>query len=255
MKLPSFLPATARQESAYLDDGLAIAVRDKGTVAFERADFLSVDASASADKTRSTTGFAIGGRFCRFVSLPWSELLLDSAAAAAYYHSAFTEVYGDVAPGTSFAAADEARGQARVVCALEPSLVDAVQAWAASHGRRVAFIRPAVQVAFASFRAQMQGEAGFFALREATELSLLCWEAGRVAEVDVFPIDGRDWRSRLDDEVTRARLQSGNAGVLYVADAWSGDAEIPGGDAIVLSWPAFATAAPNPMSRLATCGL
>lgn len=176
MKWSSFLRQPMRHESACLDDGMAIAVRDKEELTFARAD-LGVDdlvAEISAGKTRRATGFVVGGRFCRFVSVPWSDHLLDSESVNLHYRNAFADVFGDVASGTLFAAADEPHGQARVVCALENGLIEALRAWAVRHGRQVAFVRPAVQVAFEFFRQQMQGEAGVFALREPTVLSLLC---------------------------------------------------------------------------------
>ncbi len=251
----SALHASPR-ESAYLHAGLAVVRSNKEGVSFESTRF-ALDASVvelPVAKFRQATGFLISSRFCRFVSVPWSDFLLDSEVSC--YHNAFAEAYGEVAPGTRFAAADEAYGQARVVCALDGALLADLEGWAARHERRTAYVRPAVQVAFEFFRRQMSGTAGVFALREASVLSLVYWESGRVTEVDTFALAGGDWKSRLVHEVRRARLHSGNSGRLYVADAWKDAARARIKDAVVLRWTsACAKAAPDPVFRLASCGL
>lgn len=257
MSFASIFRIAVPQESTYFGGVMITANRQQGSVTFEYSD-TGENRSTSDKPSKSSivsTGFVVSSQYCHFLSVPWSDLLLDTKAVDLYYRGAFAEVYGDVVTKAQFAAADEPQGQARVVCALDSSVIDSLLAWSDRNGRQVSFVRPVVQVAFEFFRAGMTGASGLFALREPSVLSLLTWENGRVAEIDTFSVSDQDWKTRLDDEVARIRLQSGNAGKLYLADPWSDGVSVEGEDACVLQWPAFSMASPDPMCRLATCGL
>ncbi len=197
----------------------------------------------------------VSSHYCRYLSLPWSDALLDNAAGSAYLRQAFADVYGDRAGDWEIAVPDMPYGQTVVACGIERSILDALRDPAIVS--RLTNVRPYFSAALDAFRKQITSADAVFALIEEGLMTVgrICGRA--VVEVEVLPA-GDAWPAILVAWLSRTALLEGEPGTVYVLcpPVWRGDApEGTGADWHFLEWPdaVRALVADDPALALAAC--
>lgn len=90
----------------------------------------------------ATIGVVLSNRYCRFLTLPWSDALLAEVDGAAYMQRAFADAYGDNASQWEICCPDEAYGRPRVACAIDREILSGIRATCVENKRELDFVRP-----------------------------------------------------------------------------------------------------------------
>ncbi len=204
-------------------------------------------------------GIVLSNRYCRYLSVPWDDSLLDDVAGTAYLRRAFVDTYGDVAAEWDVCCPDAMYGEICVACAIDPGILAALRESCALHGAELSFVRPYFAAAFNCFRVQMSVATGLLAVVEEDFLTVGRWVDGRVIGIDVVPLPAA-WPEVLAACVARNRLLEESLGDVFVLcpPAWVGDAkEILAAGWKLLAWPdgVAACVAEAPEFSLPVCAL
>lgn len=225
------------------------------------ADFLiPTDDGGASKNPPDRVGVVISNGFCRYLSIPWSDVLVASDGGIAYLQRAFAEDYGEVARTWEIVCQDAGYGQPRVACAVEKSLLQDIRSACVQKKLNLAFCKPYFDVALSCFRSQITAERGAFAVVEEDVLTIGSWAAGAIVEVDVEPCES-DWPDVLAAWCARSALiDSRSTEVLVVCPPeWLGalDDEVGKRGWRVLDWPEglMACVAENPAFALPVCAL
>lgn len=236
-------------------------VSGQGESASELADFLiPTDDAGTNKKPPDRVGVVISNGFCRYLSIPWSDVLVESDGGIAYLQRAFAENYGEVARTWEIVCQDAGYGRPRVACAIEKSLLQDIRSACVQKRLNLAFCKPYFDVALSCFRSQITAERGAFAVVEEDVLTIGSWAAGAIVEVDVEPCES-DWPDVLAAWCARSALiDSRSTEVLVVCPPeWLGalDDEVGKRGWRVLDWPEglMACVAENPAFALPVCAL
>lgn len=209
------------------------------------------------DKENATAraNLALSSHYCRYLSLPWSDALLDASSAANYLRQAFADVYGESAADWEFIVPDTPYGQTVVACAVERAVLDQVRD--TSLVSRLAHVRPYFSVAYESFRKEIDAANAVFVIVEEGLMTVgrICERS--VVEVDVLQAENA-WPAVLVAWLSRTALLEGEPGPVFVAcpPAWRGSApQEAGADWRFLEWPepVRELVAANPALALAAC--
>jgi hypothetical protein len=164
----------------------------------------------SADGLRRLPGtdrleVVLSNHLVRYALLPWSPALTTDDEWMAYARHVFDSTYGADAAGWRIRVCDGGRGKARVACATDAALLDAIAAV-----ERVASIQPHLMAAFNARRGEFGADPGWFVLHEPGRLTL-----GLVAGGEWKCLRNRqateDWRNSLPDLLQRETAASGVA--------------------------------------------
>ncbi len=207
------------------------------------------------ENATARANLVMSSHYCRYLSLPWSDALLDASTAANYLRQAFADVYGDSSANWEIVVPDTPYGQTVVACAVERAVLDQIRD--ASLASRLMHVRPYFSVAYESFRKEIDAENAVFVIVEEGLLTVgrICEYS--VVEVDVLPA-GDAWPAVLVAWLSRTALLEGETGPVFVAcpPAWRGSApQEAGADWRFLEWPepVRELVAANPALALAAC--
>ncbi|HAT32025.1 MAG TPA: hypothetical protein DCW29_14565 [Janthinobacterium sp.] len=123
---------------------------------------------------------SLSNHWCRMSLAPWSDALLTEAGAARFLQTQMAAVYGEAARGWSIAADDAPYGQPRLVCGIDPELLQGVQAVARANGHACHAVEALLSVAG---RAIAPAKPRAFALVEPGRLVLAALAGGRIVAV------------------------------------------------------------------------
>jgi hypothetical protein len=215
--------------------------------------------ASEAEFQGSKIGVVLSNRYCRFLTLPWSDALLSEVDGAAYMLRAFADAYGDNASQWEICCPDEAYGRPRVACAIDREILSSVRVTCAEHKRELAFVRPYFSAAYNRFREQMPVANGVLAVVENEVLTIGRWVNGSVVEIEVLPCTS-DWQSVLMASVARSRLEEEALGEVFVVcpPGWMGDAVADDKAGWkLLTWPeeVAACVAEHPALALPACAI
>lgn len=132
----------------------------------------------------------------RYALLPWSAELKTEEAWRAYAEHRLAAVYGAPAVPWALRVAATAPHGARIACAAEQALLDALQAKLAAHGVRLQSVQPHLMAAFNGARRQLRGASCWLVVAEAGRLALACIERGAWRALRSRRV-GADWRDAL----------------------------------------------------------
>lgn len=166
---------------------------------------------------------ALAHSLTRFLSVPWSDELMDGRGAQHYLRAQFGAVFGDVSEQWAFAAEDLPRRQPRLACAVDGELLDALRQMAQAQGARIDSVTPWLVTAFNCAREDMATD-GWFAAIEPGRLALVEVRSGGARQVALQNWQG-DGAAAVERSVSRAALRAGGATGLpvRVADLTQGD--------------------------------
>lgn len=203
----------------------------------------------------TVANLVLSSRYCRYLSLPWSDALLDRPASANYLRQAFVDAYGDGAADWYIVIPDTPYGQTVVACAVERAVLDQVRD--TSLASRLSNVRPYFSAAYELFRKEIDAANAVFAVVEENLMTV-----GRICERSVVEVDvlsaGEAWPAVLVAWLSRTALLEGEPGPVFVAcpPAWRGSApQETGADWRFLEWPepVRELVATNPALALAAC--
>lgn len=197
----------------------------------------------------------LSSHYCRYLSLPWSDALLDTATGREYLRQAFVDVYGDSASDWEIAFPDTPYAQTVVACAVERAVLEQVRDVAIVPG--LTHVRPYFSAAYEAFRKEIDTANAVFAIIEDGLMTVgrICERS--VVEVDVLSV-GAAWPAILVAWLSRTALLEGETGQVFVLcpPAWRGSApQGAGADWRFLEWPESVRemVAANPALALAAC--
>jgi hypothetical protein len=188
---------------------------------------------------RQPLGAVLSNRYCRYLTVPWDDALLDDAAGPAYLRRSFVDAYGDSAGEWEVCCSDPVYGEVFVACAIERALLAGIRESCAAHEAELSFVRPYFAAAFNRFRSQMPVAKGILAVVEDDVLTVGRWAGGRVVDIEVLPL-AAGWHEVLAACVARNRLLEDELGELFVLcpPAWAGDEKrIETAGWKLLAWP------------------
>lgn len=134
--------------------------------------------------------------FLRYALLPWNAALQSEEAWRAYAEHRLAAIYGaPAAPWVLRVAATAPRG-ARIACAVEQALIDALQAKLRERGVRLASVQPHLMAAFNRSRRRLRGASCWLVVAEAGRLALALIERGAWCSLRTRRA-GEDWREAL----------------------------------------------------------
>ncbi len=228
---------------------------EAGANAPARAVASALRAMFDTDGAPTIANLVLSSHYCRYLSLPWSDVLLDATSGADYLRRAFADAYGDGAADWEIVIPDMSYGQTVVACAVDHAVLDQVRD--ASLASRLTHVRPYFSAAYESFRKQIDAANAVFAVVEEGLMTVgrICERS--VVEVDVLPA-GDAWPKILVAWLSRTSLLEGEPGPVFVAcpPAWRGSApQETGADWRFLEWPepVRELVAANPALSLAAC--
>lgn len=200
-------------------------------------------------------GLVLSSHYCRYLSVPWSDALLDTATGREYLRQAFVDVYGDSASDWEISFPDMPYGQTVVACAVERAVLEQVRDVAIAP--RLTHVRPYFSAAHEAFRKEIDAANAVFAVVEEGLMTVgrICERS--VVEVDVLSV-GAAWPAILVAWLSRTALLEGETGQVFVLcpPAWRGSApQGAGADWRFLEWPESVRemVAANPALALAAC--
>jgi len=158
--------------------------------------------------------------FVRYALLPWNAALQSEDAWRAYAEHRLAAIYGaPAAPWALRVAATAPRG-ARIACAVEQALIDALQTKLRERGVRPASVQPHLMAAFNRSRRRLRGASCWLVVAEAGRLALALIERGAWRSLRSRRVDAR-WREALPQLIAREGALLGEEAPLppFVASA------------------------------------
>ena len=150
---------------------------------------------------------SLSGRWSHMVVAPWSDALLSEPGAAHFLQSQLTALYGDAARGWHIVGDDAPYGQARVVCGIDATLLQAIRELAGECGYPCRTIEPLLCTALRSLGAdELRAPAAALALIEPGRITMAALDRGRVAALQSQPT-GAGWRQELPQAWQRWTLR------------------------------------------------
>ena len=176
----------------------------------------------------------LSNHFVRFILVPWSEGLGNTAEQTAFVRYCFAKVHGERSKDWDLRLSPTPAGSARIASAVDSSLVQAVRAaFPAAARAKLVSLQPYLMSAFNRWRKDVKGERAWFLLVEPQRACLARIESGRWSAVrnarGNFDEPGQ-WAGLLDRERHRVGGDDASEGV-YVHAPWSGKALSVGGEA------------------------
>jgi len=165
----------------------------------------AVDALAAAltqpgtAKCRATV--ILSSHFARYAVLPWNATLKNDEEWRAYAQHRLQAVHGSVIEDWELRVCETAPRGARIACAVDRALLDALEAAVAGNGGRLESVQPYLMSAFN--RARLATDAScWFVVEEPGRLTLALIEDGTWRSVRGRRVDSR-WRHALADILER----------------------------------------------------
>jgi hypothetical protein len=115
--------------------------------------------------------FTLSSRWCRMMSVPWSDALLSAPSAQRFLQTQFMSLYGDVARDWVVTCDDAPYGEPRMACAIERDLLEALQQAAAENMHPLHAIESVIPVAWRAIAAK-DGRSDAIAVIEPGRITL-----------------------------------------------------------------------------------
>lgn len=182
------------------------------------AEFLTPDLAGSSGETfvEKRVHVVLSNHFCRYLVIPWSDVLLDSQNADIYLRKIFVDVYGDRLLDDEIISQEAGYGCSRLGCAVDAGLLRNLRGTCEQKKLNLASCRPYLDVAFEYFRRQIPTEEGVLALVENGILTTIEWSKNDVIDVDTQFFEG-DWPTLLNAWCARNTLAEGKSSPVYIA--------------------------------------
>jgi hypothetical protein len=139
---------------------LRSAARDLDDPGWKPAAAQAVPLIASLGVARASASVVLSNRFVRYLLLPWSPALRTHTDWQAFGRQRLSDVYGSEAAACSILVSGAGRA-ARVACAVDIALVEALRGSLAAAGHLLVSLRPRFSAWFDAGRRRAPGDAWF----------------------------------------------------------------------------------------------
>jgi hypothetical protein len=163
-----------------------------------RAALEALPAALGARPPRRLT-VILSHHFVRYALLPWNPALKSQDAWRAYAEHRLAAIYGAPAAPWALRVAVTAPRGARIACAAEQALLDALRA---ALGARLASVQPHLMHAFNRERRGLRRASRWLVVEEAGRLALALIERGAWRALRCRRVDA-DWRAALPALIER----------------------------------------------------
>ncbi len=125
----------------------------------------------------------VSSRWMQTLRLPWSDALMQPQAAQRFVQNQYVALYGEIARDWQITLDDAPYGKARLACALENSLLDALQQLAQDFQCDLASVEPLIAPAWRSAARLVGKKARALVLIEYDRICLAQIDAGRIVQI------------------------------------------------------------------------
>jgi len=177
---------------------------------------------AALGATGAAVAVTLSNRFARYTVLPWSEALARPADWQVFAERRMEALFGAKTDDHLIQVASAPRQAARLACALERPLVEAIRARLDEAGHRLASLRPRFAADFELVRRRIGGSPAWFIDHEPGQLAIGFAAAGAWRSVRQRRVED-DWIPQLEPMLRReeqlAGLPAGDTRAFLAADA------------------------------------
>jgi hypothetical protein len=165
---------------------------------------------AQPEFSRAPAEIVLSNHFVRYVVVPWRDDLSGVEERLAYVRHCFVQAYGAAAAQWLISHSDARFGEPAVAAAIEPALLEAVRAAAASAALRVDSVEPFLAAVFNNARSGIGAHHYWFVAAERGRACIARVDAGGWQSLRCQRL-GDDWQRELPLLLTRERLLGGAA--------------------------------------------
>jgi len=158
--------------------------------------------AASGALARADVSLVLSNRFVHFAVVPWSDALGSKEEGLAYARHCFTRVYGSEVDAWELRLASATARKPRLACAIERSLIDALNTHLAPLASRYRSLQPHLMASFNRCCARLDERAAWLVVAEPGLLSLALLQDGSWRSVRSIKV-GTDWASELPQVLDR----------------------------------------------------
>ena len=157
---------------------------------------------------RANVTVILSNHFVRYALMPFSGEVASPAEERALAQILLEDTYGDPAKQWRLTISGGGYGEPRLVAAVDAELPEAIAAAFVSGPLRLNAIRPYLMTAFNSFRKQLRGADGLFAVAEPGQVVMMSFRNGQWSGVRRMPLNGEPDK-QLPDLLQREALIGG----------------------------------------------
>ncbi|HUF79602.1 MAG TPA: hypothetical protein VMN03_00590 [Burkholderiales bacterium] len=157
-------------------------------------------AAAAPGKPQATV--ILSNHFVRYAVLPWNAALNSGDEWLAYARHRMESVHGHAVAEWDLRVSATTRNGARMVCATDRALLEAVGARIAESGAELVSVQPYLMTAFNRMRERLETDACWLVLDEPGRLTLALIRDGGWCSIRSRRVNG-DWRRNLPDILER----------------------------------------------------
>lgn len=152
--------------------------------------------------SRAQVSVVLSSHFVHYAHVPWHELLNSEAEQLAYARQRFVQVHGEAARAWVLRISRAAPKQSRIACAIQPSLLAALDDALAPLGQRYVSLQPHLMTSFNHWRQRLGSQPCWLAVVEPGLLCLALLQDGQWQSVRSMKL-GSNWPEQLPDLLAR----------------------------------------------------
>ena len=170
----------------------------------------------------------LSNHFVHYDCLPWNEAIKNENELLALARHRMTSVYGPEAQSWELRLSPAAKGESRVVAAVEGALVQALKESVAGAGISLQSVQPCLMACFNSTAKQLAMDDGWFVIAEPGRFALAQFQGGRWQRIHLRRGEGidalHDW---LERENMTSNQEVPDREVFLFAPGLARDASLP----------------------------
>lgn len=165
------------------------------------ADALTAKVAAGA-LAKADVSLVLSNRFVHYAVVPWSDALGSKEEELAFARHCFARVYGSETESWALKLSSANPRKARLACAVEQTLIDALETCMGPLARRYRSLQPHLMASFNRVRARLGEQPAWVVVAEPGLLCLALLQDGRWQSVRTVKV-GADWVSELHGVLSR----------------------------------------------------
>jgi hypothetical protein len=157
---------------------------------------------AAGEFAKAEVTLVLSNSFVRYALIPWSEALGGREEELAFTRHCFARVYGSEVETWALKLSPAGPGQARLACAIEQKLVDALNICMSALASGYRSLQPNLMASFNRSRARLGESPVWLVVAEPGLLCLALLQGGRWQSVRTLKV-GPDWIAELPGVLAR----------------------------------------------------
>lgn len=143
----------------------------------------------------------------RMIVLPGHEIAISNHEKQGYAEAAYREIYGAAVDSWKICVDDTPPAQPTIACAIDQSLIDALENLAHQYQLSIRSLQPYVMTAFNRLYSSLKNASASFVIIEPTRIDTLLLQDGVCQQIQIDKFS-HDWQSKLEQALTRNQLVS-----------------------------------------------